>query len=95
MSPTLPLNILIQSFQNLHLTLIPFMLISTYIFKEKVKKSFNKVRNAVSNLNSFMQEQITGMSLVQIFNSEDISFKKFLDINNSSSHQNLTVWRFV
>ncbi|MFY7912600.1 MAG: ABC transporter ATP-binding protein, partial [Emticicia sp.] len=38
---------------------IPFMLVSTYIFKEKVKKSFNEVRNAVSNLNSFVQEHIT------------------------------------
>ncbi|MCL4165210.1 UNVERIFIED_CONTAM: hypothetical protein GTU68_007753, partial [Idotea baltica] len=71
------------------LSTIPFMLISTYIFKEKVKKSFNKVRNAVSNLNSFMQEQITGMSLVQIFNSEDISFKKFLDINKKHRHANI------
>lgn len=71
------------------LSTIPFMLISTYIFKEKVKKSFNKVRNAVSNLNSFMQEQITGMSLVQIFNSEDISFKKFLEINKKHRHANI------
>lgn len=71
------------------LSTIPFMLISTYIFKEKVKKSFNKVRNAVSNLNSFMQEQITGMSLVQVFNSEDISFKKFLEINKNHRQANI------
>ncbi len=68
---------------------IPLMLISTYIFKEKVKKSFNEVRNAVSNLNSFVQEQITGMSLVQVFNSEDISYKKFLRINKDHRNANI------
>ncbi len=71
------------------LSTIPFMLISTYIFKEKVKKSFNSVRNAVSNLNSFMQENITGMSLVQVFNSEEISFKQFLGINAKHRDANI------
>lgn len=68
---------------------IPLMLVSTYIFKEKIKKSFNVVRNAVSNLNSYVQEQITGMSLVQIFNSEDISYKKFLEINKEHRNANI------
>ncbi len=71
------------------LSTIPLMLIATYIFKEKVKKSFNRVRTAVSNLNSFMQEQITGMSLVQIFNSEDISYKKFVEINKNHREANI------
>ena len=71
------------------LSTIPLMLISTYIFKEKVKKSFNNVRNAVSNLNSFMQENITGMSLVQVFNSEDIEFKQFLKINRKHRDENI------
>ncbi len=60
---------------------LPLLIISTYIFKEKVKKSFNEVRNAVSNLNSFLQEHITGMSIVQIFNREDREFEKFKVIN--------------
>ncbi len=68
---------------------IPLMLVSTYVFKEKIKKSFNEVRNAVSNLNSFVQEQITGMSLVQIFNSEDISYRKFLGINKDHRDANI------
>ncbi|WP_435356473.1 ABC transporter ATP-binding protein [Emticicia sp. SJ17W-69] len=68
---------------------IPFMLISTYIFKEKVKKSFNEVRNAVSNLNSFVQEHITGMSIVQIFNSEKIEFQKFYAINTKHRDENI------
>ena len=71
------------------LSTIPLMLISTYIFKEKVKKSFNIVRNAVANLNSFVQEHITGMSIVQIFNSEKIEYKKFVDINKEHRNANI------
>jgi ATP-binding cassette subfamily B protein len=71
------------------LSTIPLMLFATYVFKEKIKKSFNLVRNAVSNLNSFVQEQITGMSLVQIFNSEDISYKKFVEINKKHRQANI------
>ncbi|KPM49230.1 ABC transporter ATP-binding protein [Jiulongibacter sediminis] len=71
------------------LSTIPLMLFATYVFKEKIKKSFNHVRNAVSNLNSFVQEQITGMSLVQIFNSEDISYKKFVEINKKHRQANI------
>lgn len=59
----------------------PFLVISTYIFKEKMKVAFNEVRNAVANLNTFLQEHITGMSIVQIFNREEREFEKFKDIN--------------
>ena len=60
---------------------LPLMIISTYVFKEKIKITFNDVRNAVSNLNSFLQEHITGMNIVQIFNREDREFEKFEKIN--------------
>lgn len=60
---------------------LPLLIISTYVFKEKVKASFNEVRNAVSNLNSFLQEHITGMNIIQIFNREDREFEKFKVIN--------------
>src|SRR5690606_24061354 len=50
----------------LSLSTIPLLLISTYIFKEKIKVTFNDVRNAVANLNTFVQEHITGMNIVQI-----------------------------
>ena len=63
------------------LALLPILLIATYIFKEKIKSSFNLVRNAVSNLNSFVQEHITGMNIVQIFNAEQREYKKFKKIN--------------
>jgi ATP-binding cassette subfamily B multidrug efflux pump len=71
------------------LSMIPLMLISTYIFKEKVKDSFNEVRAAVSNLNSFVQEHITGMNIVQIFGSEDIEYKKFEKINKEHRNANI------
>lgn len=71
------------------LSMIPLMLISTYIFKEKVKDSFNEVRAAVSNLNTFVQEHITGMNIVQIFGSEDIEFKKFEKINKEHRDSNI------
>ena len=60
---------------------LPLLIISTYIFKEKIKVTFNDVRNAVSNLNSFLQEHITGMNIVQIFNREQREFEKFKEIN--------------
>ncbi|SNS05719.1 ATP-binding cassette, subfamily B [Belliella buryatensis] len=60
---------------------LPLLIISTYIFKEKIKVAFNDVRNAVSNLNSFLQEHITGMNIVQIFIREKREFEKFKEIN--------------
>ncbi|OOG75199.1 ABC transporter ATP-binding protein [Algoriphagus sp. A40] len=63
------------------LSTLPLLIISTYVFKEKIKVTFNDVRNAVSNLNSFLQEHITGMNIVQVFNREQREFEKFKEIN--------------
>lgn len=63
------------------LSTLPLLIISTYVFKEKIKVTFNDVRNAVSNLNSFLQEHITGMNIVQIFNREKRELEKFKEIN--------------
>ncbi|MFZ6001685.1 MAG: ABC transporter ATP-binding protein [Bacteroidota bacterium] len=71
------------------LSTIPLMLLSTYIFKEKIKVAFNDVRNAVSNLNSFVQEHITGMNIVQIFGSEKREYEKFVEINKEHRDSNL------
>ncbi|MCP9761382.1 ABC transporter ATP-binding protein [Lacihabitans soyangensis] len=68
---------------------IPLLLISTYVFKEKVKKSFNQVRNAVANLNSFVQERISGMSLIQIFNVQKQEFDKFNSLNLEHRNANI------
>lgn len=71
------------------LSTLPLLLISTYVFKEKIKVTFNDVRNAVANLNSFVQEHITGMSIVQIFGSEKREFEKFKEINKEHRRANL------
>ena len=71
------------------LAALPFLFLTTYIFKEKVKVSFNDVRNAVANLNSFVQEHIVGMNIVQIFGNEEKEYKKFKEINNTHLKSNL------
>ncbi|WP_420385413.1 ABC transporter ATP-binding protein [Roseivirga sp.] len=63
------------------LSTLPLLIFSTYVFKEKIKVTFNEVRNAVSNLNSFVQEHVTGMNIVQIFNAEKREMNKFEEIN--------------
>jgi len=68
---------------------LPILLFSTYVFKERIKNSFNEVRIAVSNLNTFVQEHITGMSIVQIFNSEHREYTKFKAINTQHRDSNL------
>ena len=71
------------------LSTFPLLVIATYIFKEKIKKAFNEVRTAVSNLNSFVQEHITGMSIVQMFNSEEREYRKFKEINKEHRRANI------
>jgi ATP-binding cassette subfamily B multidrug efflux pump len=73
----------------LSLSTLPLLLISTYVFKEKIKIAFNDVRNAVANLNTFVQEHITGMNIVQIFASENREFEKFREINKEHRHAHL------
>jgi ATP-binding cassette subfamily B protein len=62
---------------------IPILLFSTNIFKKAIKNSFQEVRKQISSLNSFVQEHITGMNIVQIFSREDIESKKFNKINEA------------
>ena len=71
------------------LSTLPILFISTYVFKEKIKVTFNRVRNAVANLNTFVQEHITGMSVVQIFNNEEEEFRKFKEINMEHRRANI------
>lgn len=73
----------------LSISTFPLLLISTYVFKEKIKVAFNDVRNAVSNLNTFVQEHLTGMNVVQIFASEKVEYEKFKAINEEHKQSNL------
>lgn len=73
------------------ISLIPFpiILIATYYFKESVNKSFHRVRNAVAQLNAFVQEHLTGMYIVQAFASEKRESDKFKAINKEHRNANI------
>lgn len=87
-----------MAYQSWQLTLIsiivmPFILYATRLFQKAMKKAFEEVRAQVSNLNSFVQERVTGMKIVQIFNREKIEYEQFKEINDK--HRNAwvrTVW---
>ena len=79
------------------IALVPFpiLIIATYYFKESVNKSFHRVRNAVAQLNAFVQEHITGMSVVQAFAAEDREFEKFKNINKEHRNANINaIWAY-
>lgn len=63
------------------LLIMPIILIATKIFNKKMKVAFGEVRNEVANLNTFIQERLTGMKIVQLFNRETIELEKFKEIN--------------
>ncbi|HMU02342.1 MAG TPA: ABC transporter ATP-binding protein [Saprospiraceae bacterium] len=84
----------IMFYTSWRLTLIlfitmPFMILASYIFKEKVKISYQKVRTQIANMNAFLQERITGMKTVQIFNAEENQKDVFKKINHSYTSANL------
>lgn len=79
--------IMFMLYMNYKLTLIvliamPFLLYATRIFQKKMKGAFEEVRTQISRLNSFVQERLTGMKIVQLFSREDIEYKKFRAIND-------------
>ena len=88
----------VMLFMNWRLALIvfaimPIILVATRLFQKAMKVAFIEVRAQVSNLNSFVQERIAGMKIVQLFNREAIEKEKFRAINEK--HQNAwlkTVW---
>lgn len=73
------------------IALIPFpvIIVATYFFKESINRSFQAVRNAVADLNAFVQEHITGMSIVQAFAAEPHEFEKFKVINRHHRNANI------
>ena len=88
----------VMIFLSLKLSLIifailPFILIATRLFQRAMKVAFNDVRNEVANLNSFVQERISGIKEIQIFNREKIENEKFIKINEKHKNAWLkTVW---
>lgn len=85
-------------FINVKLSLIvfitlPVIVVATKIFQKYMKRAFEDVRNEVSNLNSFVQERVTGMKILQLFTREDTEYKNFKSINERHKKGWLkTVW---
>ncbi|MCL6294498.1 ABC transporter ATP-binding protein [Jejuia spongiicola] len=88
----------VMLYSNLKLSLIvflmlPLLLYATRIFQKYMKKAFEEVRNEVSNLNSFVQERLTGMKILQLFTREVTEYKSFKKINERHKKGWLkTVW---
>ncbi len=71
------------------LSVLPFLLYAGYLFKEKVRISFEDVRNQVARLNTFVQEHIQGMQIVQMFNREKTEMENFKKINKQHQDANI------
>ena len=71
------------------LTTLPLLIMASYVFKEKVKAAYEIVRTQVSTMNAFLQERISGMRIVQIFNAEEQEMEKFKTINKTYTQANL------
>lgn len=77
------------------LSTIPLLLLATNIFKNKIKSAFSGVRTQVSALNTFVQEHLTGMRIVQIFSRQEEEYKKFKNINKlHRDENNRSVWYY-
>lgn len=77
------------------LSMIPILIWATAIFKKKVRITFLDVRDQVARLNSFIQEHINGMSIVQLFNREKKEFEKYVAINEEHKRAHVkTVYYF-
>lgn len=92
--------IVVMFWINWHLALIvsailPIIIYATKIFQIKIKATFQDVRTQVANLNSFVQERIAGMKIVQLFTREKIEYDKFVKINDKHKKANVrTVWYY-
>lgn len=78
--------LIVMFYMNWQLSMIvvvamPILVYFTRIFQRKMQIAFEEVRTQVANMNSFVQERITGMKIVQLFNREDIEYEKFKEIN--------------
>ena len=74
-------------------SILPIILYATRLFQKSMKKAFEEVRLQVSNLNSFVQERISGIKIVQLFHRERIEYNKFIEINEKHKKAWLkTVW---
>jgi len=74
---------------------MPILIYATKLFQIAIKATFQEVRNQVANLNGFVQERVTGMKIVQLFNREKIEYQNFVGINEKHKNAHVkTVWYF-
>jgi len=71
------------------LSVLPVLIYGTFLFRKKVRESYRDVRLHLARLNSYMQEHITGMNVVQIFRKEDDELKRFSNINSDYRAANI------
>jgi ATP-binding cassette subfamily B multidrug efflux pump len=71
------------------LSVLPVLIYGTFLFRKKVRESYRDVRLHLARLNSYMQEHVTGMNVVQIFNKEKDELKRFSSINNDYREANI------
>lgn len=77
------------------LSVLPILIYATKRFQIAIKATFQEVRNQVANLNSFVQERVTGMKIVQLFNREKIEYDNFKEINNKHKQAYIkTIWYY-
>ncbi|MDB4010537.1 ABC transporter ATP-binding protein/permease [Polaribacter sp.] len=77
------------------LSVLPILIYATKRFQIAIKATFQEVRNQVSNLNSFVQERVTGMKIVQLFNREKVEYDNFKKINNKHKQAYIkTIWYY-
>jgi ATP-binding cassette subfamily B multidrug efflux pump len=77
------------------LAILPILLYATKLFQVAIKVTFQEVRNQVANLNSFVQERVTGMKIVQLFNRENIEYQNFKEINDKHKKAHVkTIWYY-
>lgn len=77
------------------MAVLPILIYATKIFQKAIKATFQEVRNQVANLNGFVQERVTGMKIVQLFNREKIEYKNFMEINEKHKKAYIkTIWYF-
>ena len=76
-------------------TILPILIYATKIFQIAIKSAFQEVRAQVANLNGFVQERVTGMNIVQLFNREKIEYENFIKINEKHKKAHIrTVWYY-
>ena len=77
------------------MSVLPILVYATKVFQVAIKATFQEVRNQVANLNGFVQERVTGMKIVQLFNREEIEYQNFKEINDKHKVANIkTIWYY-